>query len=343
MIAPASEPNDVGDRDRGGARLRHRPSRHDARLPSAFRPPAQAPPARPRPRRRLRRGRARHRRRQSPQAQGLARRHRSRRGRGRQRQRQAQRRRRLMPGGRLARGRERALCARARLTTSCSPTSWRSPCACWRRRSRAVIDRRGRGDRLRPASCRCRRACLRPGGRRGFIWPSGSTSKAGRASGCGGEIAARPPRRERLVARLSRPAVKLAGLNRKGGERHGEDAGRGRPQAAADRGPVRRDRRSRPQEASARPLSSRAPPGFIPKCRIIGVSLDAIDAEGFRAHRPRSGVQAATTAGQTRRRGRRFAATLDYVPIVGRRRRAQGGGREGASRPSTRRAGSSTI
>ena len=73
-------------RDRGGARLRHRPSRHDAGLPSAFRPPAQAPPAEAGARRRLRRGRARDRRRQGPAPQGLARRHRSCRGRGRQRQ-----------------------------------------------------------------------------------------------------------------------------------------------------------------------------------------------------------------------------------------------------------------
>ena len=36
------------DRDRGGARLRHRPSRHDPRLPPPFRPAAQAPPARSR-------------------------------------------------------------------------------------------------------------------------------------------------------------------------------------------------------------------------------------------------------------------------------------------------------
>ena len=91
---------------------------------------------RARARRRLRRGRARHRRRQGPAPQGLARRHRSGRGRGRQRQRAAERRRRFLPGDRLARRRERAPCARARLTTSCSPTSWRSPCGCSRRRSR---------------------------------------------------------------------------------------------------------------------------------------------------------------------------------------------------------------
>ena len=36
------------------------------------------------------------------------------------------------------------------------------------------------------------RACLRPGGRKGSIWPSGSTSKAGRASDCGGEVTGQP-------------------------------------------------------------------------------------------------------------------------------------------------------
>ena len=57
-------------------------------------------------------------------------------------------------------------------------------CALARRGDR----RAGRGDRLRPASCRCSgRACVLAG-RSGSISPSGSTSKAGRASGCGGEI-----------------------------------------------------------------------------------------------------------------------------------------------------------
>jgi len=55
--------------------------------------------------------------------------------------------------------------------------------------------------------------------------------------------------------------------------------------------------------------------GFLPKCRIVGVSLDAIDAEGFRTlardavfeqheHRPKKEAWPA------------FAATLDYVPIA---------------------------
>jgi glucose-6-phosphate 1-dehydrogenase len=55
--------------------------------------------------------------------------------------------------------------------------------------------------------------------------------------------------------------------------------------------------------------------GFIPGCRIIGVSLDELDAEGFRrvargaldefSHRPVSAE--AWTA---------FAASLDYVPLT---------------------------
>ena len=53
--------------------------------------------------------------------------------------------------------------------------------------------------------------------------------------------------------------------------------------------------------------------GFIPKCRIVGVSLDDIDADAFRklahqaveqhhAHKPIDGAWPA------------FAAALDYVP-----------------------------
>ena len=55
--------------------------------------------------------------------------------------------------------------------------------------------------------------------------------------------------------------------------------------------------------------------GFIPKCRIIGVSLDAIDAQGFRAiahdavfkHREHMPKKEAWPA---------FEATLDYVPMA---------------------------
>ena len=53
--------------------------------------------------------------------------------------------------------------------------------------------------------------------------------------------------------------------------------------------------------------------GFIPKCRIIGVSLDAIDAEGFRA----LAKQAVEQGGHKPKMDSwpDFAATLDYVPL----------------------------
>src|SRR6202453_2687709 len=55
--------------------------------------------------------------------------------------------------------------------------------------------------------------------------------------------------------------------------------------------------------------------GFIPSCRIIGVSLDDIDVEGFRAiargalekFSPRKAGEADWAA---------FAAILDYVPMA---------------------------
>ena len=56
--------------------------------------------------------------------------------------------------------------------------------------------------------------------------------------------------------------------------------------------------------------------GFIPKCRIVGVSLDAFDAEGFRALAKQS------VGGHHERETKMeawpgFAATLDYVPLAG--------------------------
>src|SRR5271166_2228894 len=55
--------------------------------------------------------------------------------------------------------------------------------------------------------------------------------------------------------------------------------------------------------------------GFIPKCRIIGVSLDAIDAEGFR------GMAREAAAERSHHKVKEeawsaFAETLDYVPIA---------------------------
>ncbi len=75
--------------------------------------------------------------------------------------------------------------------------------------------------------------------------------------------------------------------------------------------------------------------GFIPGCRIVGVSLDDIDADGFRA----IAKQALDEFGLRKKNGadwERFAQSLDYVPIaagpealkaaVGRAKEALGGG-----------------
>jgi glucose-6-phosphate 1-dehydrogenase len=55
--------------------------------------------------------------------------------------------------------------------------------------------------------------------------------------------------------------------------------------------------------------------GFIPKCRIVGVSLDAIDVEGFRAL-----ARQAVDKQPDRKRGEdawaAFAPALDYVPMA---------------------------
>ena len=55
--------------------------------------------------------------------------------------------------------------------------------------------------------------------------------------------------------------------------------------------------------------------GFIPGCRIVGVSLDEIDAEGFRAV-ARSALDAFFARKVTDSDWNRFAACLDYVPLA---------------------------
>ncbi len=55
--------------------------------------------------------------------------------------------------------------------------------------------------------------------------------------------------------------------------------------------------------------------GFIPECRIIGVSLDAIDADGFRA-KARSALDEFSTRTVTEDDWRAFAQRLDYVPLA---------------------------
>ena len=54
--------------------------------------------------------------------------------------------------------------------------------------------------------------------------------------------------------------------------------------------------------------------GFIPGCRIIGVSLDDMDAEGFRAFARRA-LEEFSTRKMSESDWDEFAATLDYVPL----------------------------
>ena len=55
--------------------------------------------------------------------------------------------------------------------------------------------------------------------------------------------------------------------------------------------------------------------GFIPGCRIVGVSLDALDADGFRAF-VREALDRFSTRKLTETDWAEFAATLDYVPLA---------------------------
>src|SRR5271166_6373314 len=55
--------------------------------------------------------------------------------------------------------------------------------------------------------------------------------------------------------------------------------------------------------------------GFIPKCRIIGVSLENIDAEAFRAL-AREAVEKRGDRKPKPDSWAHFEATLDYVPIT---------------------------
>jgi len=55
--------------------------------------------------------------------------------------------------------------------------------------------------------------------------------------------------------------------------------------------------------------------GFIPGCRIIGVSLDEIDADGFRAN-ARSALDEFSSRKVNDGDWQAFAASLDYVPLA---------------------------
>ncbi len=82
--------------------------------------------------------------------------------------------------------------------------------------------------------------------------------------------------------------------------------------------------------------------GFIPKCRIIGVSLDAIDAEGFRA------VAREAAFDRHDRKPHKeawpaFAETLDYVPMAAGADALKACGREGGAGLRRRKPASSII
>ena len=84
--------------------------------------------------------------------------------------------------------------------------------------------------------------------------------------------------------------------------------------------------------------------GFIPGCRIIGVSLDDMDADGFRENRARArSIEFSTRKVERRRLGMPSRKTLDYVPLGRGRRRAQGGGRQKRSKRSAARAAGCTT
>ena len=55
--------------------------------------------------------------------------------------------------------------------------------------------------------------------------------------------------------------------------------------------------------------------GFIPGCRIIGVSLDEIDADAFRAN-ARGALDEFSSRKITEADWHTFAAGLDYVPLA---------------------------
>ena len=55
--------------------------------------------------------------------------------------------------------------------------------------------------------------------------------------------------------------------------------------------------------------------GFIPGCRIIGVSLDDIDADAFRKI-ARDALDQFSTRKVTEAEWSAFAETLDYVPLA---------------------------
>ena len=67
--------------------------------------------------------------------------------------------------------------------------------------------------------------------------------------------------------------------------------------------------------------------GFIPGCRIIGVSLDDIDADGFRALAREALDQFSAAQGRATTTGPPSPRSLDYVPLAAGAAALQSGGR----------------
>ncbi len=82
--------------------------------------------------------------------------------------------------------------------------------------------------------------------------------------------------------------------------------------------------------------------GFIPACRIIGVSLDDIDADGFRKI-AREAIANSDTRKANEAAWGAFAETLDYVPLSAGAGAAEGGGRKGGSGAGRRQPCACTI
>ena len=122
--------------------------------------------------------------------------------------------------------------------------------------------------------------------------------------------------------------------------RRGKDSSWGWSPASAGRRARRRHRRPVAAQAAAGPV----PPvsaGFIPGCRIIGVSLDEIDADGFRKI-AREALDQFSTRKVNEADWAAFAETLDYVPLAA----GAGALKAAVARPSGHsagRAGACTI
>ena len=83
-------------------------------------------------------------------------------------------------------------------------------------------------------------------------------------------------------------------------------------------------------------------PGSFPACRIIGVSLDDLDADGFRAI-AREALDQFSSRKVNDDDWAAFSDILDYVPLAAGRGRAEGGRGAGGAGVRCARAAACTI